>query len=198
MEVDINWLVILGFALAVAAALRWIVHDVANFTNKPRLMISHGPFAINWQSIDTEEIRRFVHFEVTSRKGKTAHHCLARARIITHPDDVTILQKEYSLHWSDTPYSTVSMEAEPVDVRAEARRLDVAFTVDSQSGQAWLATPLALAAPDKAPQAVLPRGEYTLKITVTCENGRGDAKTIKLMSPGEWEDLGAEEGKRQG
>ena len=198
MEVDINWLAILGFALAAAAALRWIFHDIANFTNRPRLTISHGPFAINWQSIDTEETRRFVHFEVTSRKGKTAHHCLAKARIIKHPDDVTILQKEYPLHWADTPYSTVSTEAEPVDIRAEARRLDVAFTVSHQSGQAWLAMPLALAAPDKVSQAALPQGEYTLEITVTCENGRGDTKTIKLMSPENWEDLKAEEVKRTG
>ena len=192
MEVDINWFAILGFAFGVAAVLRWIFHDIANFTNTPKLTISHGPFVVNWQSIDTEETRRFVHFEVISKKGRFAHQCTAKARIIKHPPDVTILQEEYSLHWADAPYSTVSTEAEPVDIRTEAKRLDVAFTTSFHSGQSWLAMPLALAAPAKVPQAALPRGEYTLEVVVSCENGKGDAQTIKIISPNDWQDLQAE------
>ena len=192
MEVNINWFAILGFAFGLAAFLRWIFHDIANSANRPRLIISHGPFAINWQSIDTEETRRFIHFEVTSEKGRVARHCMAKVRIIKYPDEVTILQEEFPLHWANTPYSTVSMEAEPVDIRAEVRRLDVAFTVSHYSGQSWIAMPLALAIPGKAPQAILPQGEYTLEVAVTCENGKGDVKTIKLISPGNWEDLKAE------
>ena len=192
MEVNINWFAILGFAFGLAAFLRWIFHDIANSINRPRLAISHGPFAINWQSIDTEETRRFIHLEVTNKGGKVARHCLAKARIIKYPDDVTILQEEFPLHWADTPYSTVNTEAEPVDIRREARRLDVAFTVSQYSGQSWIALPLALAVPQKTPQAVLPQGEYILKVTVSCEDKQEDAITIKIISPGNWEELKAE------
>jgi len=191
MEASINWFVIVGFALALAAVLRWIWHDIANFINRPRLVISHGPFAINWQSIDTEETRRFVHFEVKSQKGM-ARRCLAKARILKHPADMTVLQEEFPLHWADVPYSTVSTEAEPVDIGDRPRRLDVVFTTSWLSGQSWLAMPLALAAPGKVPQAALPPGEYTLEVTVSCENGKGDASIIRLVSPNDWEDLQAE------
>ena len=192
MEVNINWFAILGFAFGLAAFLRWIFHDIANSINRPRLVISHGPFAINWQPIDTEETRRFIHLEVTSKRGKVARHCLAKARIIKHPDDVTILQEEFPLHWADTPYSIVNTEAGPVDIRREARRLDVAFTVSQYSGQSWIALPLALAVPQKTPQAVLPQGEYILKVTVSCEDKQEDAITIKIISPENWEELKAE------
>ena len=70
--------------------------------------------------------------------------------------------------------------------------------LDSTSGQSWLAMPLALAVPDKVPQAVLPQGEYTLEVVVSCENGKGDTKTIRLMSPNDWQNLQAEEVKRIG
>ena len=90
------------------------------------------------------------------------------------------------------------MEAEPVDIGAEARRLDIAFTTSRHSGQTWLAMPLALAVPSKVPQAALPHGEYILEVLVSCEDGKGDAKTIKLISPNNWEDLQAEEVKRTG
>ncbi len=191
MEVDINWLATLGFALGLAAVLRWIYHDIVSYTSKPRLVISRGPFTMNWQSIDTEEIRRFVHLEVKSKKD-VARYCLAYATILKHPPEVTILQKKLPLHWADTPYSPVSTEMEPVDIRTEARRLDIAFTVSHHNGLSWLAMPLALAAVGKVPQATLPPGEYTLEITVSCENGQGDTKVIKLISPTDWEGLQAE------
>ena len=190
MEVDINWLAILGFAFGLAAVLRWIWHDITNFINKPRLAISHGPFAINWQSIDTDETRRFVHFEVSSKKG-IARRCQAKARILKHPESQIILQEEFPLHWADTPYSTVSTEATPVDIGTEAKRLDIAFTVSQNTGQTWLAMPLALAAPGKVPQASLSPGEYTLEVIVSCENGQGDTRMISLTSPEKWDELQA-------
>jgi len=194
MEIDIGWLAILGFALGLAACLRWLWHDITALTGRPRLMLSHHPFAINWQSIDTDETRRFVHFEATNRKG-VARHCIATARIISHPSSVTdmpALQKAFLLHWADTPYSTVSTKAEPVDIRKEARRLDIVFTTSRFSGQSWLATPLALAAPGKVPEATLPPGEYLLKVTVSCENGGGDSRRIRLTSPADWPELAVE------
>jgi len=191
MNVDINWVAILGFAFGLAAFLRWVYQDIVNYTRMPRLTISHGPFVINWQSIKRNETRRFAHFEAVSRGG-VAHHCLARARILKHPAEVTLLQKEFPLHWADTPYSTVATGMEPVDIGAEARRLDIAFTVSSRSGACYLALPLVLAEPGKIPQATLPPGEYTLEIAVTCINGKGDTKVIRLVSPQEWEGLRAQ------
>ncbi|MFC1913842.1 hypothetical protein ACFLXF_01020 [Chloroflexota bacterium] len=192
MEIDAIWFAILGFAFGLAAFLRWIFHDIAGYINKPKLVISHGPFAVDWQSIDTEETRRFVHLEVTSHRGKVARNCVAKARVMRYPPDVTIWNEEFSLHWADTPYSTVSTEAEPVDIRAEVKRLDVAFTTSQSSGQTWLATPLALAVPQKSPQFALPPGEYILQVAISCENGRGDAKTFKLISSHNWQDLQAQ------
>ena len=191
MEVDVSWFAILGFALGIAACLRWIFHDITSFTSRPRLLISHGPFTINWQSIDTDETRRFVHVEARCRRG-IARQCTASARIITHPENMTVMQQEFPLHWADTPYSAVSTEAEAVDIKTEARRLDIAFTTSYLGGQSWLAIPLALTVPGKVPQATLPPGEYTLEITVSCENGRGDTVLIKLTSPAEWQHLQAE------
>jgi len=133
-----------------------------------------------------------VHFEVSSRKGRFARNCVAKARIVEHPENVTILQEVYPLHWADAPYSTVSTEAEPVDIGAEVRRLDVAFTVSHSSGQSWIAMPLALAVPDKAPLATLSRGEYVLEVEVSCENGKGDSAMLRLTAPDNWEDLHAE------
>ena len=193
MEIDIKWFALLGFAFGLAAFLRWIFHDIAGYINKPKLVISHGPFAVDWQSIDTEETRRFVHLEVTSRRGRVAHKCMAKAVVIKPPADVTVMQEEFPLHWADTPYSTVSTEAEPVDIGAEVKRLDVAFTTSQFSGQAWLAMPLALAIPQKSPQFALPPGEYIMQVIISCENGRGDAKTFKLISSRDWQGLQAED-----
>ena len=193
MEIDVNWFAVLGFAFGLAAFLRWIFHDIADYINRPKLVISHGPFTVDWQSLETQETRRFVHLEVVSRKGRVARKCVAKAIVLRHPADVTVLDEEFSLHWADTPYSTVSTEAEPVDIGAKAKRLDIAFTVSQYSGQSWLATPLALAVPQKSPQAALPPGEYVVQVTVSCEDGKGDAKTFKLISPRDWQDLQADD-----
>ncbi|MFC1995054.1 hypothetical protein ACFLVK_01445 [Chloroflexota bacterium] len=85
-----------------------------------------------------------------------------------------------------------------MDIKTEAKRVDVAFTMSRLSGQSWLATSLALAAPGKVPPATLPSGEYILEVVVSCENGKGDAKIIKLISPNNWEDLRTEEVKDKG
>jgi len=191
MEVSINWLAMLGFALGIAACLRWVFYDISAFTSRPKLVISHGPFTINWQSIDTDETRRFVHLEAVSKRG-TARQCSAKAKIIKHPPGMTPLQEEFPLHWADTPYSTVSTEAEAVDIKDKAKRLDIAFTTSHLSGQSWLAIPLALTVPDKVPQASLPPGEYTLEVTISCENGRGDSRLIKVISMPDWEGLEVE------
>ena len=193
MSVDINWFAVLGFAFGLAAFLRWIFHDIADYLRRPRVVIARGPYVMDWQSLDTDDTRRFVHLEVTNSKKEIARNCTAEARIIRYPRDVTILQQEFPLHWADTPYSTVSTHAEPVDIGKETKRLDVAFTLSGASEKSWMAIPLALAVPDKSPQVALPPGEYLLRVTISCENGKGDTKTFKLISPHEWHELQADD-----
>lgn len=200
INTDINWqlvLAIIGAASGLLASVRWLVNDIMNLTNKPKLIISHGPYAQNWQFLGTTQVRRFINFEVTAKKGRIARGCGAKATIIKHPGSVTHLQREYGLHWADVPYSTLSTGVETVEIGEAPRRLDVAFTMPNHSGQSWIAMPLALTAPVQVSQASLPQGEYTLRVTVYCEKGRGDTKTIKLISPNNWQDLQAEEVKRR-
>ena len=53
----------------------------------------------------------------------------------------------------------------------------------------WLAQPLALYNPDPNLEAFLPPGEYTIKIRVGCESGKGDNRDFILRSPISWEEL---------
>jgi hypothetical protein len=50
----------------------------------------------------------------------------------------------------------------------------------------WFAVPIALSRPDIASQAYMPVGEYLVKIEVECENGKGDIKWFKIISPPIW------------
>jgi len=192
----INWELILGVIGAVAgiaASLRWLIKDISGFKQRPKLEMSKSPDVKTWTFPNTRETRKFVTFEVRNKKNQTAQRCVAVAQIIKCPNKVSHLQKEYALHWADVPYSTQSTGAEPVDIGAEPRRLDVAFTLPSQNGASWIAMPLALSLPGKVSQATLPPGEYGLKVRVSCENGRGDTKQLKLISPNKWQDLDAKE-----
>ena len=70
-----------------------VFHDITDIINKPNVIIKQGPYAMNWVSLETEETRRFIHFEVISRKGKTARHCMAKAGIIKCPQDMPLLPR---------------------------------------------------------------------------------------------------------
>jgi hypothetical protein len=76
-------------------------------------------------------------------------------------------------------------------VGPERRRLDVAFTFVRMSPQkgAWIAIPVALSDPLGAGQALLPPGEYRVKLSVDCENGKGCTKEFFIVSPESWVDL---------
>ncbi len=129
--------------VTLLGAIWWFIKHMSSLVNKPKLVISHRPDVKDWHFLDTGEKRRFITFEVTSKKGQTARRCVAKARIIKPPANVTHLQKEYPLHWADVPYSTLSTGAEPVEIGAEPRRLDVAFSIPSQYGKSWIAMPIA-------------------------------------------------------
>jgi len=191
-----SWELILGAigtASGLLASLRWLTKDIGSLKQRPKLEICRTPDVKNWSFLNTREIRRFVTLEVRNKKSQTARRCVAVAEIIKHPNNVHHLAKRYALHWADVPYSTLSTGGEPVDIGAEPRRLDVAFTVPNHNGASWIAMPLALSLPGQIPQATFPSGEYVLKVHVSCENGSGDAKSFKLISPDNWQDLDMKE-----
>jgi len=191
-----NWelvLAIIGTAAGLLASLRWFIKDIDNIVNRPALKISHSLDIKNWKFLDTGETRKFITLEVANKKRHTAQRCVAIAEIVKQPSGVTHLQKTYPLHWAGVPYSWLSTGAEAVDIGIESRRLDVAFTTPNDRDTAWIAMPFALSAPGQVRQAALPKGEYVLKIQVSCSNGKGDSKLLKVLSPTDWQDLSAEQ-----
>lgn len=187
-----NWelvLAIVGAVSGLSAAIRWLLKDVSALKQRPELEIADNPDAKEWTFLNTGETRRFATVEVTNKKNQTAQRCVAVAEVIEHPDGLRHLQRRYPLHWADVPYSSLSTGAEAVDIGAAPRRLDIAFTVPSVNGESWIAMPLALSHPGRVPQATLPAGEYVLEIQVSCDNGKGDTRQFKLISPSQWQDL---------
>jgi hypothetical protein len=192
----INWELVLGVigtATGLLAFLRWVIKDIGNIVSRPVLKISESVDIKNWYFEDTGETRRFITVEVTNNKRQTAQRCVAIATIVKQPSGVTLLQKTFPLHWAGTPYNALTTGAEPVDIGMEPRRLDVAFTTHNDKDRAWIAMSFALKTPGKVRQAALPKGEYVLKIKVSCNNGKGDSKLLKLLSPTNWQDLSAEQ-----
>lgn len=199
MATDTSWVAIVGAVSGVSSLFIWLVNNI----RKPRLVMSE-PYVRQW-SISMGNITNkwnFLNFEVTTKRG-LAIGCEAKAIIIKHPTNVTLvkelLKEGCGLHWADIPYSGRSTGVDRVDIGSAPQRLDVVFTVPTQSGQSNLAMPIALGtlwnSNISVPQAILPQGEYILKIKVSCANSKGDAKTIKLTSPNLWQDLQAEEVK---
>ena len=191
-----NWELVLGIIGTVAgllACVRLFMKDIINIMKRPALKISQNPDAKNWTFLNTGETRRFITLEVANKKGQTAQRCVAVAEIIKQPSGATHLQRTYALHWADVPYSSLSTGAEAVDIGMEPRRLDVAFTTPDDRDVSWIAMPLALSLPGKVPQAALPKGEYIFNIQVSCKNGRGDSKLLRVFSPSDWQDLAAEQ-----
>jgi hypothetical protein len=191
MENNESWVAILGAITGVLGTLGWIVHYIVSFISKPRLSFEKGPYVRNWHFVGTPSQRQFVNFEIGVKNKRTALRCIATASITKYPNNITHLENLYSIHWADVPYSGLSTGAEPVDIGGESHRLDVVFTIPGYPG-AYIAMPLALSAPTQTPQAYLPPGEYVFKVSVICSNGKGIDKTIRIISPTNWEDLKVE------
>ncbi|HEX9975747.1 MAG TPA: hypothetical protein VGA82_00725, partial [Dehalococcoidales bacterium] len=190
MATNTDWVAILGAVTGVASAIALLVTSIVGFTTKPKLVFSEGPVVRKWRFLPSTEERMFVNFEVKSKTGRTARRCVAKALTLKYPVGITHLQKEYSLHWADIPYSGATTGGEAVDIGAENRRLDVVFAVPSISG-ASIAIPAALSLPGQIPQASLPPGDYEFKIVLTCDNGRGHSVMVKITSGKTWEELSA-------
>jgi len=196
MATDISWVAILGAVSGVSSLFIWIVNSL----RKPKLVLSQ-PYVRRWSISegDVEQTWNFVNFEVTSKRG-LAIGCEAKAIVIKHPNNVSLVKELFKegsgLHWADIPYISRSTGADRVDIGSAPQRLDVAFTVPNKSRQSNLAMPIALntmwITGSSVPQAILPEGEYIFNIKVSCANGKGDSKKIKLISPDNWQNLEAE------
>ncbi len=192
MNTGITWqsiLAIVGAATGLSASLIWVIRDIRNFIRRPKLVILGEPNVGTWGSSWI-----FVTFEVYSENERIARECEAKARITDPQNGVS--KKLFGLHWADVRYN-ITTNIGRVDIGAAPQRLDVAFTVPDQRGAqngAFIAAPFALAdlsTGGQAPQAALPAGEYVLEVTVSCENGSGDKKKIRLISPGNQQQLAA-------
>jgi len=137
--------------------------------------------------------RKFFNLHIRNSGKYTAKRCIAIVEVLSVSPNIAHLRGEYPIHWADVPYSGRTTGAEPVDIGSEIRRLDVVFSDRNNPVGAWLSIPLALSVPNIANQAYLSPGEHEIKIKVSCENGRGDSKIFKVISPQNWTDLDAVE-----
>lgn len=139
---------------------------------------------------DTGWHRKFFNLRVFNNGKTTAKRCVAVLEILNNPKRAEILDKHLTLHWADVDYSIRTNDPQPIDIGKEPRRLDVVFTdKDINAKGCWVAIPMALTLPQNTGQAFLPKGEYTVEISVNCENGKGDKKKFKIISPDKWTDL---------
>ena len=190
--------------LAGLASLFWLMlKDLIDFCKKPRLLILHLDKnrdlrvfsnlnideSINWP-------RNVATLQIRNKKNRTALRCVAKLEFQSWPLNVTHLERHYNLHWAGVPYSYLTSGTEPIDIGPEGRRLDVIFTHANQDALnipgCWIGTPMALSNPVQN-QFYLPPGEYKIKIMVDCENGKGDNKYYKIISPTQWNELDLDE-----
>jgi len=198
----IEWLAIIGIPSIVSAVFMLGLNSLLAYFWKPRLELSKEPYSRIWEIEDrntgNKHTWKFINFEVTCRRG-LALQCEAKATIVKHPSNVSLVQElrkdGYGIHWADMPYSERSTSVDRVDIGSVPQRLDVVFAVPNQNAQSYLAMPIALNSlwnkGTCVPQAILPQGEYVLKVKVACANGKGDTKKIKLISPDSWQQLEA-------
>ncbi|RKY67634.1 MAG: hypothetical protein DRQ24_12590 [Candidatus Latescibacterota bacterium] len=183
----------IGSVSGLISVIWLILKDVNRWYKQPRLKIEFD------KSLDIKEYsfadrgwhRKFFNLRIFNKGRSTANRCVATLNIINKPREVKILEKNFILHWSDVDYSGRTNEPQPVDIgKEEHRRLDVVFTDrDINTSGSWIAIPMALSTPQKTGQAFLPKGEYIVEISINCENGRGDKKKFKIVSPEKWNDL---------
>ena len=143
-----------------------------------------------WAYSDTKWVRSVFTLDIKNKRKHTAKRCVGILTIIEKPQKATNIQDSYTLHWADIPYNLKTTGAEPVSIGPETARLDVAFTQKGQEiSGCWIAMQIALSGALVKNQAYLLPGEYKVKIEVKCENGKGDKKYFKIISPESWDGL---------
>jgi hypothetical protein len=175
--------------LAGTCALIW---QLVNFSieqyRRPRLK-SLGPVSFQVPNYLDCGDTFFITLPIGNEGRKSALGCMARAEAI--PVSGQGLRRGVWLHWAETPHLEQEV-ATPVDIPpGGTRRLDVAFSRRGRSGS-WLATQRALIG-KYSQDAELGEGEYTLEISVTCEDGKKVKSLLYLRSSPDWEHLDASE-----
>jgi hypothetical protein len=190
----------LGSAAGVYSFVRLVFGDIRNRFTRPHLSIEFNlPDDLReWGVHGAARKQKVATVHVRNKRRTPALECAAVLRVISEPLGVTVGEREYSLHWADTDYTMHSNVAAHVDIGLERRRLDVVFTVlpDRKASPegAWVAIPMALAAPDHATQARLPPGEYRFRLTVACSNGNSTSREFTVNSPKDWSALSMRSG----
>ncbi len=168
------------------------IKDIGTWRKQPKLKIDFDEKVDlkEYDFLDNGWHRKFFNLRVRNTGKETAKRCVAILIMVEKPKNATNIEPSYTLHWAGVPYSLQTTGAEPVELGSEHRRLDVAFTDrDITANGCWVAIPMALTIPQKTGQAFLPKGEYIVEISVNCENGKGDKKKFKIISPKKWDKL---------
>lgn len=180
-------LAIFGGLAGIYYFFRLVWRDGKAFLARPRMKIAFDPKKDlrDWNFTDTGWKRTFATVHVSRKGKKTAERCVPIVEVISLPEGVQLVERQFSVHWAGVDYSGLSSGAEAVDIGPELRRLDIAFSRNdaNKSEGAWIAIPIALISEHGAGQAYLAPGDYTIRLTIECENGKADSKTFKLISP---------------
>ena len=137
--------------------------------------------------------RKVLTVEVRNRSSKTAKRCVAR--FIFSEGGRHLNNKQYGLHWADTPYRISSTSATQVDIGPEGRRLDIVFS-DNKYGISgcWLATDYALANPTWNSNLYLEEGHYKGTLIISFEDGQDIYRRVSFQSPHSWDLLSGQFG----
>lgn len=211
---------IIGGLAGLAAFLWNICTSIKRYLDRPKLKIVLDPQwkSRPVKYVDTGIIRKVSEL-VVRNEGNIARRCIATLKVVEKSTEAENLDNEHNLHWVDVDYSLKTNEPETIDIGSEPRRFDVVFTpkhefkieekvpvnvaptppppkilgtTEAQSEGSWIATPIALSAPNEANPAYLPLGNYKVEISVKCENGDGDTKIFTIKSPENWNELDIE------
>jgi hypothetical protein len=120
-----------GLSLLGAATTIWELKDKIS-SNEPKLIIEKISVG-NFIFVDDKELRRFVIARVRNVGKSLATRCIG------YLASEQTIEKEYALHWADTPYAPLRNSTQPIDINPnEPRDLDIAFSlggIESDSKQ---------------------------------------------------------------
>lgn len=202
MEINFELILKLGSLAGLFSFLYVLLKDIFKRIYAPKLKISplnkvQDLRVYGIRGVPSFPTRKFANLQIENvSRNTTARNCVATMKFLKKTVGVTHLERKYNLHWADIPYSGRTTGAEPVDIRSDWR-LDVVFTCQNQTlPGCWIAIPHALLYPDQINQAYLYPGEYTIKISIRCDGGKGQTKLYKILSPDSnirWRDLDFDE-----
>jgi hypothetical protein len=111
----------------------WTLKNIIH-TDKPKLVIERI-YTANFVFVSTNELRRFLIAKVRNVGKSSATNCTGS---LISGDTI---EKEYKLHWADTPYAPLRDSTTPIDIKPdETRDLDIAFSVGGLKTSAMEAT----------------------------------------------------------